>query len=141
MRPISLVLVFGFALFSCKLGKFHKTEPKTPAVVLKNCPDLTNYVRTNWRTNKVGNLHKCELHFIAQLNSEFRTCLQMLTKQDIIDLFGTPNEDLNDGYLNYYLNDLCLSNRVGVCKYLSFIFDTKTGRYLTLMEMSKQTIE
>lgn len=141
MRAIILLLLFGFAFNSCKLCGFYKTEPKTPAIVLKNCPDLPNFIRTNWKINKAGNLHKYELSFIAQMKGDFSTCIQMLTKQDVIDLFGVPNEDLNDGYLNYYLNDLCISNSTGVCKYLSFIYDTKTGKTLTLMEMSKLTIE
>jgi hypothetical protein len=141
MRTIILLLVFVIAFYSCKFGDFYKTEPKTPTIVLKNCPNLSNFIRANWRVNKAGNLYKYELRFVPKLKSDFITCIQTLNKQDIIDLFGIPSEDVNDGYLNYYISDLCNSNSIGVCKFLSFIYDTKTGKIITMMEMSRQTME
>ena len=141
MKAIILLLVFSIVFNSCKSGNFYKSEPKTPDIVLKNCPDLLNFISTEWRINKAGNLHRYNKTFIPKLQNDYGTCLRLLSKQDIIDLFGIPNQHF-DGYLNYYLEGgICNTNLSGTCKLLSFNYDTKTGKFITPMEMSNHTME
>lgn len=141
MRPIIILLVFGIALNSCNLGNFKKITPEPSEYTLQNCYNLSDFIQANWKVHKTDRLYKCNPSFIPKLKTEFADCISTLSKKELIDLFGVPSEDFKDGYLNYYVSSDCTSNSSGICKFLSFVYDTETDRIVTFMEWSRQKIE
>jgi hypothetical protein len=114
--------------------------PKTPHYVAANCPQLSHFIQSNWKKHKKNGLFYYDTSFFLRLKKEFEPCIQHLTKQDIIDLFGAPSEDLQDGSLNYYLNAKCIDHSLGICQYLTFIYDTGNFKVFTFMEWTRHTM-
>lgn len=133
----------GFVLFftTCTSSYSVVQIRKTPDYVLQNCPQLSIFIQTHWKKHKKNKLYSYDDKFLGQLKKEFEPCLQHLNKNQLIDLFGIPSEDLNDGYLNYYLNLKCVDNSLGICRYLTFIYDTANNRMITVTELTTHTMQ
>jgi hypothetical protein len=143
MKIFYYFLLFLLTSYSicCKSNDYSTHNPKAPLLVMKNCPKLTLLIQSDWKKNKSNGLYYYNNKFFPRLKTEFNTCIQRLTKGDIIDLFGKPNQDLNDGSLNYYLNLKCLDNSLGVCYYLTFIYDTENMKVIDFTEWKRRSIQ
>jgi hypothetical protein len=125
----------------CKSNDYIAQIPKAPVSVAYNCPKLIPFIQSDWRKHKKNGLYYYNNKFFTRLKIEFNTCVQQLTKSEVIKLFGNPSEDLNDGYLNYYLNIKCIDNSLGVCHYLTFVYDTESMKVIDFTEWKRNTME
>jgi hypothetical protein len=125
----------------CKSTDYIAHIAKAPTYITNSCPQLIPFVNADWKKHKKNGLYYYDDKFFMKLKKEFEPCIQHLKKSDIIDLFGTPSEDLNDGSLNYYLNLKCIDNSLGICHYLTFIYDTENMKVLTFMEWTRNRME
>lgn len=138
MKPFLFIFLgwgIAFYFMACKLSR--KTQASSP--VTTRCPQLVSFIESNWRIQPQKGFYSCDTHFLIQLKKRFDPCIPYLTKKDIIDLFGTPSEDLNDGSLNYYLDRNCREHIMGACHYLSFVYDTESNKVITFVRAQNYT--
>lgn len=135
-----MCLDIAFSFLACK-AQYHNTQiAKVPHYVTQNCPKLVTFIQSNWKKQK-NHLYYYDDKFLDRFKKEFEGCLQQLDKNEIVDLLGIPSEDLNDGYLNYYLNTKCVDYSLGVCHYFTVIYDTANGKVVGCTQLTRNRME
>ena len=93
-------------------------------------PKIVNQVNTSWLKHGTYNCHYYN-SFIQTFPEKFGECVKRVTKPDIIDLLGEPNEDVNQT-LKYYTSRNCQKNMLNY-GLLSFTYDKDSNVDFTFM--------
>lgn len=86
-------------------------------------------IKTNWKLNPEGTYHLYNDSFTLKIDTAYKQCLTGLNSENVIQLFGEPNE-FNNLLMKYYLSPPC-NNVNNSCEYMYFEFnkDTLVKRY------------
>lgn len=115
MKKVVLRLSVLLFLYSCNSSKLQKIQANKDDFPV-SCANVYDIISTNWYKHKHNSCH-LETFNIQQFYFENKPCLESLTKEQVIKLFGNPdlvefpelfgyvvNKDCTDkSLLSYYL--------------------------------------
>jgi len=130
----NLILFLGWAVTFYCCGTKHTTDITKSSNL--ECSTLKDYIAKNWSREEGETFGTISDEAIHKIRSEFKPCLQKLSPEDVINMFGQPSKHpykKGAQTIRYSLNEECL---VGYekCKYIVFyilkesntIYDVRT---------------
>lgn len=118
-KPI-LGLLFILLVSSC--STMRQQRPIIPAKELpENCQNLHRFLSNNWLKHRINRCHK-NIFDVYRFCFEYKECILKLTKNEVIKLFGEPDEITDYGNFRYILDNDCSDKSLLNYYYLNIEF-------------------
>ena len=119
MKKVTMIYII--LLFSSCVIMKQELPQITTKLLPSVCSNLHSFLSENWYKHRTKKCHKNTFD-VYKFSIDYRECILLLTKKQIIMLFGEPDKITNYGEFQYILDTDCSDNSLRNYHYINFEF-------------------